>query len=147
MRSTYRVLAQLVAIGVVLQVAFIAFAWFDVLSAVDDGQAFADFEDDSNVGHLLHSIGGTVIPLLGLALLVVSFFAKIPGGVKWAAIVFGVVVLQFVLAIVAFSAPVIGALHGVNALVLAGVADQAARRAKQSSPTGSGRPQAGARVA
>jgi len=147
MRSTYRVLAQLVAIGVVLQVAFIAFAWFDVLSAVDDGQAFADVEDDSNVGHLLHSIGGTVIPLLGLALLVVSFFAKIPGGVKWAAIVFGVVVLQFVLAIVAFSAPVIGALHGVNALVLAGVADQAARRAKQSSPTGSGRPQAGARVA
>jgi len=128
MRSTYRVLAMLIALGVVLQAASIAFAWFDVLSAVDDGQAFADFDDDSNVGHLLHSIGGTVIPLLGLGLLVVSFFAKIPGGVKWAAIVFGLIVLQFAFAIVAFGIPAVGALHGINAIAIGVLADRAARR-------------------
>ena len=126
MKATDRVLAILVSVGVVLQAAAIAFAWFDVISAVDSGQAYAS-EDDGNVGHALHGIVGmTLIPMIALALLIVSFFAKLPDGIKWAAIVFGVTVLQVVLAIVAFSAPVIGALHGVNALVLAVVAGRAA---------------------
>jgi chromate transport protein ChrA len=94
--------------------------WFDVLAVVDDGGAYADFEEDGNAGHLVHSIGGLLIPFLALVLLIVSFFAKIPGGVKWAAITFGVAALQVVLAILAFSLPAIGALHGINALVLAG---------------------------
>ena len=34
--------------------------------------------------------GQFLIPLLGLALLIVSFFAAVNGGVKWAAIIFGV---------------------------------------------------------
>lgn len=132
MRSTYRTLAMLVAIGVVLQVAFVAFAWFDVLAATDDGEAFSTYEDDSNIGHTLHGYFGIGIPLVSLALLIVAFFAKIPGGVKWAAIVFGVAVLQVVLAIVAFGLPVIGALHGINALVLAGVAGRAAKQASDA---------------
>lgn len=126
MKATYRVLAILVSVGVVLQAAAIAFAWFDVISAVDSGQTYAS-EDDGNIGHALHGIVGmTLIPVIALALLIVSFFAKLPDGIKWAAIVFGVTVLQVVLAIVAFSAPIIGALHGVNALVLAVVAGRAA---------------------
>jgi len=128
MRSTYRVLAILIAVVVVLQAASIAFAWFDVLSAVDDGKAFSDIED-RNAGHNMHSIGAILIAVLGLLLLIVSFFAKIPDGVKWAGIVFGVVVLQWVLAIVAFGVPAIGFLHGINALVLAGVAGRASRQA------------------
>lgn len=125
-RTTYRVLAILVAVGVVLQAAFIAFAWFDVIAAIDGGQAFTA-EDDGNAGHALHGFFGmTLIPLIALALLIVSFFAKIPGGIKWAGIVFGVTVLQVVLAIVAFSAPIVGALHGMNALLLAVVAGRAA---------------------
>ncbi len=36
---------------------------------------------------MLHGmIGMMLIPLLALVLLIISFFAKIPGGVKWAAI-------------------------------------------------------------
>ncbi len=102
MRSTYRVLAILIAVVVVLQAASIAFAWFDVLHAVDDGKAFTDI-DDRNAGHDMHSLGAIVIAVLALLLLIVSFFARIPGGVKWALIVFGVMLLQWVLAIVAFS--------------------------------------------
>lgn len=127
MRSTYRVLAMLVATGVVLQAAFIAFALFDVLSAVDGGEIY---DGDYNTGQVLHSLVGYLIPLLALALLIVSFFAKIPGGVRWAGIVLGVAVLQVLLAFVAFGVPVLGLLHGINALVLVIVADQAARRAK-----------------
>ena len=140
MRSTYRALAWLVALGVVLQAAFIAFGTFEVLSEVDDGAVF-DENTDFNTGQILHAIVGTiVIPVAALVLLIVSFFAKIPGGVKWAAIVFGLVVLQYALAIVSFSAPVIGLLHGMNALVLAVVADRAGRRVDLQPATGPEQP-------
>ncbi|MGW7679340.1 hypothetical protein ACWGID_01285 [Kribbella sp. NPDC054772] len=81
-------------------------------------------------GHSLHSIvGSTIIPLLALLLLIVSFFAHVEGGVKWALYVFGLVVLQIALAFLAFAVPVIGALHGLNALALLAVAGLASRRA------------------
>lgn len=128
MRSTYRALAWLISLAVVAQAAFIAFGTFEVLSEVDDGAVF-DENTDFNTGQVMHAIVGTiVIPLAALVLLIVSFFAKISGGVKWAAIVFGLVVLQYALAIASFSAPVLGLLHGANALAIAVVADQAARR-------------------
>ncbi|MBA2694528.1 MAG: hypothetical protein H0U62_01440 [Actinobacteria bacterium] len=129
MKSVYRVLAYLIAAGVVLQMADIAYAWFGVLNEVDSG-AVLDENFEGNAGHALHGIlGMTLIPLLGLVLLIVSFFAKVPGGVKWAAVVFGVIVLQVLLAFVSFGVPVIGLLHGVNALVLLGVAAMAAQKA------------------
>ncbi len=131
MRSTYRVLAILVSVGVVLQAAWIGLAWFTVISDTESGIVF-DENSEFNIGHTLHSLGGLVIPVLCLALLIVAFFAKIEGGVKWAAIVVGVAVLQVVLGIASFSLPAIGALHGINAFVLAGVAGAAAKRAGEA---------------
>lgn len=128
MRSTYRALAGLIAIGVVLQAAWIALAWFIVINDAEGGAVF-DENSDGNIGHALHSFGWLVIAVLALALLIVSFFAKIPGGVKWALIVVGVVVLQVALGIFSYELPAIGALHGINAFVLAGVAGGAASRA------------------
>jgi hypothetical protein len=52
----------------------------------------------------------------------------VDGGVKWAGFVLLTVVAQWVLAIIAFEVPVIGALHALNAMVIAGVASMAARR-------------------
>ncbi len=84
MRSVYRVLAGLVAIGVVLQAMFIALGWFIALKDVDDGLVI-DKNYDGNVGHVLHGqFGILVIPILALLLLIVSFFAHVPGGIKWA---------------------------------------------------------------
>ena len=138
MRSTYRVLAGLVALGVVLQAAFIAGAWFGVIKDVDDG-AVIDKNYDGNIGHVLHSIFGQgIIPLLGLLLLIISFFAKVPGGVKWAAIVFGLIVLQVMLAFLSFGVPQIGFLHGFNALALFSVAVLASRRAGAVPVSGAG---------
>jgi len=132
MRATYRALAGLIAIGIVLQAAFIAVAWFTVLKDTDSGAVF-DKNSEGNWAHAAHGVVGMmVIPLLAILLLIVSFFARIPGGVKWAAITFGVVVLQILFAFASFSAPVVGALHGINAFAIAGVASVAMRKARQA---------------
>jgi hypothetical protein len=134
MRSTYRVLARLIAIGVVVQAMAIALAWFIVMKDVDGGLVF-DKNSDANVGHLTHSIvGSAVIPLLAILLLIISFFAKVQGGVRWALYVFGLVVLQFALAALAFGVAAIGALHGLNAFALLAVAVMASRRAAGPVP-------------
>jgi hypothetical protein len=129
MRTVYRVLAIVVAAGVALQVAFVAFGSFGMLKAADDGDTVDGSYD--NLGQLLHSIGGSVLALVVLVLLVVSFFAGVPRGKRFAGILTGLMVLQYVLAIAAFGAPVIGLLHGLNGLAIAGVAGTASRQARQ----------------
>lgn len=129
MRAAYRVLAISIAVGVVLQAMFIALAWFTALKDMDGG-AVIDKNTDENFGRTMHSVFGSgVIPALAILLLIVSFFAHVERGVRWALYVFGVVVLQFLLAAVAYGAPVVGLLHGLNAFALAAVASLAARRA------------------
>jgi hypothetical protein len=138
MRATYRVLAGLIAVLVLVQAAAIAFGTFGIISFVEDGSDYTKSvaEDRTATGALgqnIHSFGAIAIALVAIVLLIVSFFAKVEGGVKWAGIVFLVVLLQWVLAIVAFSAPVVGALHGLNAFVMFGVAMMAAQRARTSA--------------
>jgi hypothetical protein len=129
MRSTYRVLAGLIAIGVVVQAMAIALAWFTVIKDVDGGLVF-DKNSDYNIGQATHSIVGSgVIPLLAIVLLIISFFAKVESGVRWALYVFGLVVLQFGLAVLSFGVAAVGALHGLNAFALLAVAAMASRRA------------------
>ncbi|MFD7156647.1 DUF6220 domain-containing protein [Kribbella sp. NPDC059898] len=129
MKAAYRVLAGLVAIGVVLQAMFIAWGFFTVGKDIDGGAVF-DKNSSDPAGLALHGIfGSMVIPLIALLLLIVSFFAKVDGGIKWALYVVGLVVLQIALAFAAFAAPVVGVLHGANALALLAVAGIAARRA------------------
>lgn len=129
MRATYRVLAGLVAVGVVLQAMFIALGWFTAIKDMDNGLVI-DKNYDGNIGHTLHGqFGMTVIPLIALLLLIVSFFAHVPGGVRWALYVVGLVALQITLAFLSFGAPVLGLLHGLNAFALAAVASLASRRA------------------
>ena len=132
MRATYRVLALLIAAGVVVQAAVIAFAWFQVINDTEAGGVF-DKNNEGNWGHVAHGvIGSMVIPLLAIVLLILSFFARIPGGVKWAGITIGVVALQILLAFLSFGAPIVGLLHGLTAFALAGVASMAARKAREA---------------
>ncbi|MEV6923441.1 DUF6220 domain-containing protein [Dactylosporangium sp. NPDC051485] len=132
MRSTYRVFACLVAAGVLAQAASVAYAWFAVLQTIDAGGVF-DKDAGANPGHYAHGIiGMALIPLIALTLLILSFFARIPGGVRWAAITFGLTALQVALAFVSFSAPLVGALHGLNAVALLAAALVAARRVRRA---------------
>ena len=139
MKQTYRAVAGLVALGVLVQAAAIAFGWFDAISGLENGLVI-DENYEGNAGHALHGlVGFYAVPALGLILLIVSFFAAkdVPGARKWAGIVFGLIVLQVALAIVAFAvSPIVGALHGVNALLILGAAMRAGTLARAGSAVG-----------
>lgn len=134
MKQTYRVLAGLVALGVLVQAAAIAFGFFDLGSNVGSGKSFTIDENYSNAGLDIHFVDGQfIIPLIGLILLIISFFAakSVPQARKWAGIVFGLIVLQVVLAFIGFGVPIVGALHGINALIVLGVAVRAVSAASR----------------
>lgn len=142
MKSVYRVLAYVIAAEVVVQAAAIAFAVFGLSKWVEDGgtltKAAMESEDTTFTGVLgfaIHGMNGTMlIPLVTLVFLVVSFFAKVPGGVKWAGFVVLAVVVQVLLGMFAHGAPALGLLHGANALVLFGLAVTAGRRVGSMAP-------------
>lgn len=137
MRTVYRVLAGLVAAGVVFQVAVIAYGFFELGSYVEEGGTFdkAALEGggfSGAAGFSLHGLGGNIAVILALLFLISSFFAKIPGGVRWALIVFGLTVLQFALAVASFAVAALGFLHGINALFLFACAVMAGTRVKRA---------------
>ncbi len=66
--------------------------------------------------------------LIALILLIVSFFAKIPGGAKWAGLILLVVVVQVLLGMFSGELPQLAMLHGVNAFIMFGAALYAGRR-------------------
>jgi len=65
----------------------------------------------------------------------VSFFAKVPGGVKWAGILFVLVIIQsqFLPGLSHEFGSGFGALHGLNALVIFAVAIMAGKRVKTAT--------------
>jgi hypothetical protein len=154
MRNVYRVFAGLIAFEVLVQAAAVVYGVFGLAKYVDDGHTLSKsmFEEGSDTsftglgGLALHGINGMmIIPLLGLLFLIVSFFAKVPKGVMWASITFGLIIVQVALGIFAHSAPALGILHGPNALALFGVAVMAYMRSRGpgEATTGPAAPVAG----
>ena len=145
MRNAYRILAIIICAEVVIQAMAIVFAVAGLGIWVDEGGVLdkAAFESDDLSftgvgGFIIHGINGMmIIPLLGLVLFVISFFAKIPGGVKVAGIVLAAIVVQVFLGIFGHESAYVGALHGLNAFILFGSAMYAARLARtaDSAPT------------
>jgi hypothetical protein len=146
MKKAYRVLAFLIALEVMVQAAAIAFAVFGLSKWIDDGHTVnkAVMQDKHTkftgvVGFAIHGINGQlIIPLLGLILLIISFFAKVPSGQKWAGVLFGLIVIQVILGVTAHAAPALGSLHGINALLLFSAAVMAGRGVDTSAVAGSG---------
>ena len=145
MRNVYRVLAFLVAIEVVVQAMAIAYAlaglghWVEEDGGVLNKQVL-DSDDSLDFagvgGFATHFINGTmVIPLLVIVLLIVSFFAKVPGGIQKAAILFGLVALQVFLGIFSHEIPGVILLHVLNAFAILGLALTAARSAMVARET------------
>jgi len=137
MKGFYRGLAYLVAAEVAIQAAVMVYAvaglgiWVDQDGGVLDKAAFESEESlfPEIVGFMIHGINGMmVIPALALILLIVSFFARIPGGVKWAGLVLLAVVVQVALGLFGHENAIFGGLHGLNALLLFGLAIMAGKR-------------------
>ena len=137
MRRTYHVLAYLVAVEVVVQAMAIATAVAGLSHWIDDGATVNKHVIDKHpsftgsFGFPMHAINGEMlIPLLALILLIVSFFAKVAGGTRWALYILGLIVVQVVLGVSQGDVPYLGFLHGLNAFAVFVVAVLAARRAK-----------------
>jgi hypothetical protein len=147
-KSVYKVLAYIIALEVVVQAAVMVFAvaglgiWIDEGNTADtaafEGMVEGDVTFTGVVGLMIHGINGMmVIPVLALALLIVSFFARLPGGVRAAAVVLVLVVLQVALGLYGHEVAISGLLHGVNAFLLLGSALHAGRltRARTAAST------------
>jgi hypothetical protein len=149
MRTAYRVFAYLVALGVVVQAAMMVWAiaglgiWVDKDGGVLD-KAAIESEDSlfpEMTGFIVHSIDGMmIIPALALILLILSFFAHVPGGVMWAGLVLLAVVVQVTLGLFGHELAFLGMLHGINALILFSLAVMTGVRvnrvtAAESAPT------------
>ncbi len=143
MRTAYKVFAWLVALGVVVQAASMVYAvaglgnWVDKEGGVfDKASGEAMFEGDVTftgvAGFFIHSINGMmIIPALALILLIVSFFAKVPGGVKWALFVVLAVAVQITLGLFGHENAFWGMLHGINAMILFSLAVMAGVRVQR----------------
>jgi len=145
MRKTYRILADIIAIEVVIQAMVMVFAIAGLFKWISDGatldQSVIDgWEDDpptwtGSIGHFIHVVNGQfLIPLLGIILLIVSFFAAVDGGVKWAAIILASIVVQVAAGMMADDWPYLGLVHGLNAFILFGAALAAAKAARVVKP-------------
>jgi hypothetical protein len=142
MRTTYRALAWLIALEVAVQAAAMVYAiaglgiWVDQDGGVLDKAAFESEESlfPEMIGFFVHGVNGMmVIPALALVFLVLSFFAKVPSGVKWAGFVFVAVIVQVALGLFGHEAAIFGLLHGVNALLLFALAVMAGMRVSKRS--------------
>lgn len=141
MKTTYRTLAYLVAFGVVVQAAAIAYAYFGLGKWIEDGGVLdkatmeSEGSDFAGVGgFIVHGIGGEmIIPAIALLLLIVSFFARIPGGVLWAVVVVALTALQVALGLLSSGIVGLGMLHGINALALFAVAAIAGYRVRAAA--------------
>ncbi|MFZ0160793.1 MAG: hypothetical protein WAL50_17320 [Kineosporiaceae bacterium] len=143
MRTVYKVVAYLVAAEVVVQAMAMVYAIAGLGKWVEGGGVFDKslMESDETpfpelVGFMVHGINGMmVIPALALFLLILSFFARIPGGVRWAGLVLLLVVVQATLGLVGHEIPAVGGLHGLNALLLFSSAVYAGRRVGAAAPS------------
>ena len=102
MKAAYKVLAYLVAAEVAIQAMAVVWAIAGLGKWVDGGGVLdkAVMESEASpfpevFGFIVHGINGTfVIPGIALLLLIISFFTKVRGAIKWAVIVFVLVVVQ-----------------------------------------------------
>lgn len=147
MQRTYRVLAYVLVAEVVIQAMMIAIALAGVNKWIDDGHTVTKQVVDSHprfagsIGFPIHAINGEMlIPLLVLTLLVVSFFAKLPGGTRRAAILVGLVILQVVLGLVLQGVPYVALLHVLNAFAILVVAFSAGQLATKGIAAGGPKP-------
>ena len=135
MRTVFRALAWIVAALVVVQAMSMVWGIAGELKWIQEGGVLdkAAMESEETqfpevVGFMIHGMNGMmVIPAIALLLLISSFFTKIPRAWMWAGLVLVLVAVQVTLGLAGPAVPFLGALHGLNALLLFGTAIYTAR--------------------
>ena len=119
MEGVYRVWAAIVAAAVIVQIGFAGYGAFYVAHKVDDAPVNEDIFMD---GWGLHSGFGYLVILSGLLLLLFALAARLgKRRVLRALGLFGLLIVQMLLAWFGFEFPVIGILHPINAFLILGL--------------------------
>lgn len=127
MEAVYRVWAVIVAAAVVVQIGFAGYGAFYVANKVDD----APVNDDTFMdGWGLHAGFGYLVVLLGLLFVLIALAARVgrPRVLRTLGL-FGLLVLQVLLAWFGFEVPLIGIFHPINAFLILGLAGSIAYQA------------------
>jgi hypothetical protein len=118
MRTAFRILATLTSLAVIVQVGFAGYGAFNAIDKADDAGSITKKTVEN--GFDPHGIFGTLVIALMLILLIVALVGRIH--VRTAAILFGLGIVQMLLAWGGTAAAWVGFFHGVNALAIAGIA-------------------------
>jgi hypothetical protein len=127
-RKAYSVLGVLLLVELFAQFYFAAGGIFTIAAKADPQTSAAVVKqavNNSDAFFGLHAINGTVvIPVTILIMIGLSFWARYSWRTTgFTALLFGLLIIQFVLAGIGFAGvAIVAGLHGVNALVLVGTA-------------------------
>jgi predicted cobalt transporter CbtA len=117
-RTLYKWWATLVFAAVIVQVGFAGYGAFYSAHKLDDDGATID-DDGFFHGFRFHAAFGYIVVLLGLILLLIGLIAGIG---RWRlgrqGVLFGLLILQVLLAWTGFGSPAVGFFHPVNALAI-----------------------------
>ena len=120
-RGIYKFWISLMAVAVVVQIGLAGFGAFDTADKLSSDGSTVDqnsFEDSFGA----HAALGTLIVISGLVLLLISFGTRDGRRIKRSGIIFGLLVVQLLLAWTGASAPfLLGALHPLNAFLILAV--------------------------
>jgi len=115
----YRVWAAIMTAAVLLQIGFAGYGAFYVANKVDD----APVNDDTFMdGWGMHSGFGYLVVLIGLIFLLIALAARVgrPRVLRTLGL-FGLLILQVLLAWFGFEIPFIGVFHPINAFLILGL--------------------------
>jgi hypothetical protein len=115
MQSALKYLSGLVFAGIVVQVALAGIGAFHTVNANDDGPLAKSKAGD---WFSAHAAVGTIVAAISLVLLLVALAARDAQWRKRGLILFGLMVLQILLAWLGGGVWALGFLHPLNALVL-----------------------------
>jgi hypothetical protein len=127
LKKAYTIVGVVLLVELALQFYLIAAAALAVWGAKNNAKdVYAAFKVGDQFAGLHAVVGTLVIPLTILALIALSFGARLPARTKGqTAGLFGLVVVQFLLGVVGSGGgtglAIIGGLHGLNALAIVGL--------------------------
>jgi hypothetical protein len=129
LNSAFRIWASLVSLAVIVQVGLAAYGAFNAVDKSDDKGTIG--KDAVSDGFGAHSALGYIIVLAALILLVLALVGRAggsPGRLRWSGLIFGLLIVQVLLAWAGDATQWLGILHGMNALAIAGFAGSLAGR-------------------
>jgi heme A synthase len=141
MRKAYQVIAWVICALVVVQAGAMALAVSGESKFIDDGgvidKALVESAQEGGeppfseaIGFMIHGMNGMMLlPLVGLVFLGVSFAAGFARARMLAAVVLLLIAIQIFMGLSASGLPILGLLHGMNALLIFATAMYAARLA------------------